>query len=191
MSEVLVQFETLVAGVNGSRWAPRACGRARADGLWESWIEFEPLSPSDGPLRTSRESLQPNRDDLMYWAQGLTQSYLEGALHRAVGPEVANGNTQNTAGVSAPDFGAPADATVSRAESVNPRAVLNPFEVWQQGEHVLVRQLAALNSARLRDIAVAYGFATRQAIADETTENLVATILDGVQNRRGESQQRD
>jgi hypothetical protein len=62
--------------------------------------------------------------------------------------------------------------------------VLNPFEVWEQGEHILVGQLAALNPARLRDVAVAYGFAARQTIVNATAGSLIATIVDGVRSRR-------
>jgi hypothetical protein len=57
------------------------------DGLWEGWIEF---IPTDGgaPLRSRRETTQPNRDDAVYWATGLTPVYLEGALERALRPAV-------------------------------------------------------------------------------------------------------
>ena len=181
MSEVLVQFDTLVTGPNGLQWTPRACGRAQADGLWEGWIEFEPATPSDRALRTSRETVQPNRDDLMYWAQGLSQTYLEGALNRAISG--APGAARRTIDAT-PRFNEPAAATISSSGRVAPRAVLNPFEVYQQGEGILVQQLAAMSAPRLRDIAVAYGFASREAVAGETLESLASTILAGVRNPR-------
>jgi hypothetical protein len=55
--------------------------------MWEGWIEFE---PSDGgaAIRTPRETTQPNLKDLEYWATGLTEAYLEGALVRALDPDV-------------------------------------------------------------------------------------------------------
>jgi hypothetical protein len=84
MQETLVQFEALISGPNGAQWRPRACGQAQLDSLWEGWIEFEPATGSRDSIRTPRESIQPNRDDLMYWAQGLTQTYLQGALTRAL-----------------------------------------------------------------------------------------------------------
>lgn len=180
MSEVFVQFETVVSGPNGSRFTPRACGRAREDGLWESWIEFDPVSHDNGPLRTSRESIQPNRDDLMYWAQGLTQTYLEGALNRAVNLSVP----RQSSSVPTHDLDEVAAEVGSTTKPASPRAVINPFEVWEQGEHILVRQLAALSPARLRDVAVAYGFSARQTIVNATADSLVATIMDGVRSRR-------
>lgn len=179
MSEVLVQFETIVTGPNGSQWTARACGRARADRLWEGWIEFEPADLTGGALRTSRESVQPNRDDLMYWAQGLTQTYLEGAMGRALSPTRV---TMKRTSEATPHFSEPAAATMSPTEPVTPRAVLNPFEVYEQGEHILVQQLTAMNAARLRDIAVAYDFVTPGAAAGATAESLRSTILDGVRN---------
>jgi len=174
MAEVLVQFETVVGGPNGSRWIPRACGRAQPDGLWEGWIEFEPAGESREALRTSRESVQPNRTDLMYWAEGLTQTYLEGALQRALKPTRVARRFKSMA----PRFDEPAP-TVAPME-VAPSAVLNPFEVYEQGEDILVRQLSAMSTARLRDIAVAYGFASRTMADAETPERLTSAILDGV-----------
>lgn len=87
MAEVLVEYQTTVKAADGRRFVPSACGRP-AGHVWEGWIEFVPLDGSAVPLRTGRETEQPNRDDLMYWAEGLTQVYLEGALVRAVGGTV-------------------------------------------------------------------------------------------------------
>jgi hypothetical protein len=174
MAEVLVRFETIVAGPNGSQWIPRVCGREQAGGLWEGWIEFERVSSADEVRRTSRESVQPNRDDLMYWAQGLTQTYLEGALQRALNPP----RVVETHVAATPHFDAPAANRTTR--EVAAAAVLNPFEVYQQGEDILAQQLSAMSAARLRDIAVAYGFASRQSADAETAQRIALTILDGV-----------
>lgn len=66
----------------------RACGRRRPDGLWEGWVEFE-RDDGEVAVRTERETTQPNRTDLAYWAAGLTAVYLEGAFRRAIeGPPV-------------------------------------------------------------------------------------------------------
>jgi hypothetical protein len=83
MSEVLVEFDTVLVAPDGTGWTPRACGGIADDGLWEGWVEF---ASTDGTVhvRTARETEQPNREDLAYWATGLTQVYLEGALRRAI-----------------------------------------------------------------------------------------------------------
>ncbi len=49
---------------------------------WIGWIVFHPVRGGP-PLRTERETTQPNLEDLRYWASGLTYAYLEGALDRA------------------------------------------------------------------------------------------------------------
>ena len=84
MAQVLVEFDTTIPADDGTNWHPRVCGAIADDGLWEGWIEFIPVGTDDGEvIRTGRETEQPKRSDLMYWAQGLTQVYLEGALQRA------------------------------------------------------------------------------------------------------------
>jgi hypothetical protein len=88
MAEVLVKFDEAVADPSGVRYFPRAVGRERNDGLWEGWIEFIPAD-GDGSIDSGRESTQPNRRDLEYWAQGLTRAYLQGALGRALSPTEA------------------------------------------------------------------------------------------------------
>src|SRR4030095_3111189 len=61
----------------------RICACELAEGTWEGWTECDPQDGSP-VLRTPRETTQPNRPDLEYWASGLTPVYLEGALRRAV-----------------------------------------------------------------------------------------------------------
>ncbi len=57
-------------------------GTERGDGTWSGWIEFVPTG-GGGRLRTGQETSQPNRAALAYWASGLEDVYLEGALKRA------------------------------------------------------------------------------------------------------------
>ena len=66
--------------VNDREWHVRIEGLERADGTWAGRIVF-----SDGTtIRvTERETSQPNREALAYWASGLETVYLEGALGRA------------------------------------------------------------------------------------------------------------
>jgi len=88
MAEVLVKFDVPVSDPSGVRYFPQAVGRERKDGLWEGWIEFV---AADGgrSIDSGRETTQPNRTDLAYWAQGLTFAYLQGALGRAQSPTEA------------------------------------------------------------------------------------------------------
>lgn len=68
--------------LRGEPYTVRICGRERADGTWEGWIEFHP-SDAGSICRTDQETSQPNRTALEYWADGLEPVYLEGALARA------------------------------------------------------------------------------------------------------------
>jgi hypothetical protein len=73
---------------SGGHFAVLAVGERRDDGMWEGWIEFRPLDPTGLPVRTGRETTQPNRDALVYWASGLEPVYFEGAFARARYPGV-------------------------------------------------------------------------------------------------------
>jgi transitional endoplasmic reticulum ATPase len=85
MGEVLVEFEELVFGREGSAYHARACGGKAGDGTrrWHGWIEFAPV-PRGPVIRTPRETTQPDRANTARWASGLTPVYLEGALARAL-----------------------------------------------------------------------------------------------------------
>lgn len=82
MPEVLLQFQSPVADRAGRFYSARAIGSEMPDGMWHGWVEFVPRDGGE-PLVTGRETSQPNRADTVYWATGLTQIYLEGALARA------------------------------------------------------------------------------------------------------------
>ena len=63
----------------------QVCAEERADGTWEGWLEFRPNDRSRPALATERETSQPTRAAIDYWARGLEPIYLEGALARAQG----------------------------------------------------------------------------------------------------------
>jgi len=86
VAEVLLEYPDAVTSDNGTRYTARACG-SEMRGTWQGWIEFVPRG-SGAPIRSARETTQPNRQDTMYWATGLTPVYLEGALRRALRPIV-------------------------------------------------------------------------------------------------------
>ncbi len=84
MPEVFIQFDATIIAPDGTRWTPRVCGGIADDGLWEGWIEFVSVDRAGTGVRTPRETEQPNREMLEYWATGLTNVYLDGALGRAI-----------------------------------------------------------------------------------------------------------
>ncbi|MFL5553117.1 MAG: hypothetical protein ACJ770_09960 [Gemmatimonadaceae bacterium] len=86
MPETLVIFDEPIVDATGRRYFAHAMGEKRDDGLWQGWLEFLPSDGNAERLRSGRETTQPNRPDLEYWAQGLTRVYLAGALERAENP---------------------------------------------------------------------------------------------------------
>jgi len=78
----LLVYATPLSTTDGQEYVAQAMGTQRTDGLWEGSIEFVPKEGA--PLRSPRETTQPNLTDLEYWATGLTPVYLEGALERAL-----------------------------------------------------------------------------------------------------------
>ena len=187
MAEVLVQFDRPLVGDDGRSYVARVCGRVAEDGLWEGWIEF---TPDDGstPLRTPRETDQPNRTDLEYWATGLTEIYLEGALRRAMHPHTPRPPVREVAAQPAFDAPAPSGPTPASApRPLRPHGVLDPFEVYLQGEDVLREELGALDEGHLRNIMAehALGDAGDPGLRALRRPALVDLIVAGVKRRAG------
>jgi hypothetical protein len=90
-----------------------------------------------------------------------------------------------------PSYAEPAPSGVAAERTVvpprvRPTAVLNPFDVYAQGEDVLREELRALDEGHLRNIARAYDLAADGAdlqAADRAT--LVETIVTSVRHRAG------
>lgn len=186
MAEVLLQFDPSLRDVEGRTWVARVCGRLAEDSLWEGWIEFEPQGGGT-TLRTPPETKQPNRADLEYWATGLTISYLEGALSRALDPATPDLRPRSVAASPAYDRPAPAgpDGSNSEPTRLPANAVLDPFEVYVQGEDVLRQELNALDEDHLRNIIRAHGLAPAGEIdrPDHSRSTLAEMIVDAARNR--------
>ncbi len=182
MAEVLVSFTVPTRSPTGDLYWPRALGRRADDGLWQGWIEFT-RAGDDVVVCTARESTQPNRADLMYWAQGLTATYLEGALDRALKPApTAVPQRDDT-----PAFvnSAPRRA-VNSPRAISRRVVLDPFSTYAEGEELLSNQLRALSHDHLQSIVDAYGFATADEAAwvrSAPDNALVQRIVERVRDR--------
>ncbi len=179
MAEVLVEFDAAFPGSDGANYAPRACARLGDDGLWEGWLEFSELD-TGAVIRSGRETTQPTRDDVMYWATGLTRVYLEGALERALRPlrVVEPLRTHEE-----PTFDGPAPDLEVVDEIAVPRAVLDPFEVYVQGEQVLRQELSALSIDHLRAIVDAYGLGGGVAATSPVPAVLIEYIVAAVRSR--------
>ena len=83
MRTLIHEYTMLARDGDGHLYRARCFGRERSDGTWIGWLEFMPRG-EDGQVReTDRETTQPNRLALRYWALGLDEVYLDGALVRA------------------------------------------------------------------------------------------------------------
>lgn len=156
MSEVIHIFDAPVLSKTVA-YTAQVVGR-QAGHIWEGWIEFESQDGTD-VRRTRRETTQPNREALTYWASGLSRTYLEGALARALEPLIVRPRMQP----ATPFFEGPAPNPGASAPPTD-RAILNPFSVATKGEEMLRRELGALRGWHLRNIVRAYG------LADEATD---------------------
>jgi hypothetical protein len=175
MSEVIHTFDAPVI-LKAVAYRVQVVGR-QSGHIWEGWIEFASEDGSD-VRRTRRETTQPDRNALTYWATGLSRTYLEGALTRALEPLILRPRRQPTM----PFFEAPAPGPVVGTPPVVDRAVLNPFSVATKGEEMLRRELGALRGWHLRNIVRAYGLADDTADLERLTEaELIDMIVAGVQ----------
>jgi len=173
MAEVLIEYDTTVVDSDGRRWAARACGRPSEQKMWEGWIEFVPLDPERRPLRSPQESTQPSREALLYWATGLTSTYLKGALNRALQPPLERPKSSRVK----PHFAGPAPSVVPASPSAG-HPILDPFNVYAQGEDILLRQLDALDTARLREIVIAFELMRVPEARNATRLELATTIVE-------------
>jgi hypothetical protein len=179
VAEVLVEFAEAVTSDDGKNYTARACGSQMADGKWQGWLEFVPLGDGE-PVRSGRETTQPNRVDTEYWATGLTYVYLEGSLRRALKRPVR----PLAKPITPPHFDGPAEPFVVRGEATE--SVLDPFSVYRKGEALLRRQLAALAGWHLVNIIRRYELSDEDPALLSAREpaDLVEIIIDGVRTPR-------
>lgn len=83
LSELVHRHTERVVDARGRLYDALIYGEPRADGMWEGWIEFRPVDGTSATLRTGRETTQPDRAALTYWASGLEPLYFAGAFERA------------------------------------------------------------------------------------------------------------
>jgi hypothetical protein len=152
----------------------RACGSEMADGKWQGWVEFVPSSGD--PICSARETTQPNRQDTIYWATGLTPVFLEGSLRRAMNRPMR----PIVRAINPPHFASPAESFViagPRTESI-----LDPFSVYRKGESLLRRQLSALAGWHLVNIITHYRLSNEDTgtLSAREPVQLVELIIDAV-----------
>jgi hypothetical protein len=172
MPEVVHVFETPIY-LDGVPYMVQVATRPEGH-IWEAWIEFAALDGSEA-RRTPRETTQPDKDAIVYWAQGLSGTYLEGALRRTIAPRPTREKP-----MPAPLFDAP--ARLAYEPPVTQRAVLNPFSVGAKGEDLLRSELGALAGRHLRNIVRAYELAPASVDLERMSEpELIELIVEAVE----------
>lgn len=185
---VLLKFEDAVTA-GGTAWRAIASGVETALGQWEGWLEFTPVGGEKPSIATDRETTQPNRTDLDYWATGLSNVYLEGAVLRAIARNSAS-ETPDDARAAARKAtraaGRASAASTKVATGMRRHAVLDPFAVYAQGEDVLRKELRALSPDHLDTIVDAYDLDGAHSFAaegsDRTKDRLIAGVMAAVKN---------
>ena len=178
MAEVLLEYPDAVTSDSGKNYTARACGSEMSGGTWQGWIEFVPLGEGEA-IRSARETTQPNRQDTLYWATGLTPIYLQGALRRTLRPTVRPVAVEP----APPIYDRPAEPFVVEGHGVE--AVLDPFSVYQKGESLLRRQLSALAGWHLVNIIRKYDLSGEDPalLAAREPAELVERIISGVRQQ--------
>jgi hypothetical protein len=185
MSEVVVKFDESIQGPDGAGYFAQAFAEERADGLWEGWLEFLPVDETRETIASARETTQPNRTNLEYWAQGLTRVYLEGALQRALLSASQPDSQRSYEPQIVQHPRSQRRPSPPSARRVVRRAILDPYSVYMQGEDVLRSELGALSRSHVESIADAYGFTPKDSPAELASipqDRLIDTIIDGVRS---------
>jgi len=140
LREVIVDLSPMATDT-GRVYHPTIVAAVAADGHWNAWIEF--VDPDSGyVLRSGIETHLANEADLHHWASVLSDVYLQGAIRRAT---VSRGETEIHR----------RSANQARRTGLGASA-LDPFELFEHGEHVLRRELLLFNRPTLRALILTH-----------------------------------
>jgi hypothetical protein len=169
VAEVIHVFSVPIL-LNGRLYRAQVCGREEGH-VWFGWIEFVSEDGLDA-RRTRRETTQPDREALVYWATGLSVTYLEGALARALEPPVG----RRVPPLAEPAFNRPAPPLQGEPVLVE-HAVLDPFSVASKGKGLLRSELQALRGWHLRNIIRVYELAHPGLELESLREDQLVDII--------------
>ena len=178
--EVLVQFDEPFLLDGGASFMARVLGIETPLGQWEGWLEFIPTDGVGDTITTERETTQPNRTDLEYWAGGLSRVFIQGALRRAVDNEFT---AIPVARVETPPRSAAPHVPPPAPPRRNQVPVMDPFAVYAQGENVLRQALTALSSDHLRTLIDAYNLDVGRIESAATNLQVAEQIVAAVRQR--------
>jgi hypothetical protein len=88
MDTLFQQFERPMTDGSGNTYLVFVQGRSRPHDTWEGWLVFERQRDARR-FSTPVETTQPDAQAVLYWVSGLSDTYLEGALERALSVSIA------------------------------------------------------------------------------------------------------
>ena len=171
MSEILADLDTTTVSPEGDEYYVQVVGQHLATSAWEAWLEFVPFDDALEVLRTTTETTQTTREDVVRWSETLTQVYLQGAFARAVDISDGGSVVRNYETVIA-DVAVPFD----------------PFEVLLLGDAALRARLRVLTRPEL--VAIVQNYDLNPAgksltrLSDVQLVTFIATAVE-VQARQG------
>jgi hypothetical protein len=126
------QYTPILSTATGEQYVARAYTDRQPGGMWEAWLVFFSLT-TGAVLATDRETTQGKREHILYWASGLSPTYLLGALERALDlrPEaqlarrVARAQSQETHALQEAEVYAAAAASAIRDAAAARRRALS------------------------------------------------------------------
>jgi hypothetical protein len=164
MSEILADLDTTIVSPDGDEYYVQVVGEHLLTGMWEAWLEFVPLDDALEVLRTTTETSQTTREDVVRWSEMLTQVYLQGAFARAVHVSGGRGIVRNYETVIA-DVAVPFD----------------PFEVLPLGKAALRARLRVLTRPELVTMIQNYDLnPARKSLTRLSDSQLVTFIVTAV-----------
>jgi hypothetical protein len=142
-------------------------GEQTAADKWEAWLEFVPLDDF-GVLTTPTETHQLMHADVVHWAGALTETFVQGALGRAVTASEA--------------FGTRTAATPLHATDVPTSTAIDPFAILALEDDALRLQLRSFTRAELLTIIDAHELnPARLSLARVSDSQLVTFIVAAVE----------
>ena len=150
VAETLLQFPRPIAAPDGTLYEARACGSAMAANMWQGWIEFVPLD-GGAPVRSPRETTQPNRTDTEVLGDWVDRR----VPRRRIAPRARTAGERADAAAAALCL-RPAGVDSADFRRCRGTSILDPFSVYEKGEALLRKQLAALSAWHLVNIAREY-----------------------------------
>jgi hypothetical protein len=160
MPELIADLDrTVIEAATGDEYFVNVAGEQLANGTWEGWLEFVPLTDAL-PIVTGAETQQHRRSDLEWWADRLSDVYLQGAFDRALG---------RRAGLPAP---AVADAMLA-----DPAGVPDPFELLEVGETELRTVLGGMTRATLLAVIQVHGLNPAERSLIRLTDRQLVTFI--------------